>query len=285
LGLVENHQMIEHFDKSKLSKDGFKILLEDRNVSLPNGKCIENGTIFRNTFHLSEYAKSIIFVPCGGRPEAVDINNVQQLFESDGVTPKFSYIVEGANLFFTQQARMKLEKANVIIFKDASANKGGVTSSSLEVLSALALSDEEFEKNMMVKDGKEPEFYCRYIKDVHKKIEENAALEFEAIWREHEETGIMYSVLTSKISQSILDLAEEFKTSLWDMSLDFRKKILSEAIPRSLQELVPLDTIIERVPESYLKALFSSHLASRFVYQKDTTIKKLFSVLVDSFHL
>jgi len=35
------------------------------------------------------------------------------------------------------------------MFKDASANKGGVTSSSLEVLAALSLSEQEFAKNMV----------------------------------------------------------------------------------------------------------------------------------------
>lgn len=45
---------------------------------------------------------------------------------------------------------MELEKAGVIVFKDASANKGGVTSSSLEVLAALVLTDAEFEAHMTV---------------------------------------------------------------------------------------------------------------------------------------
>ena len=43
-----------------------------------------------------------------------------------------------------------IEKAGVIMFKDASANKGGVTSSSLEVLAALVLTDDEFRTHMAV---------------------------------------------------------------------------------------------------------------------------------------
>lgn len=57
----------------------------------------------------------------------------------------------GANLFFTQEARLILEKQGVVIIKDASANKGGVTSSSLEVFAALSLNDSEFEEHMSVK--------------------------------------------------------------------------------------------------------------------------------------
>lgn len=71
-----------------------------------------------------------------------------------------------ANLFVTQNARLALEKKGVILFvhtlrpvsydvltdptidmnrfRDSSANKGGVTSSSLEVLVGMSLSDRDF---------------------------------------------------------------------------------------------------------------------------------------------
>lgn len=57
------------------------------------------------------------------RPEAVNISNVAALVDSEG-KPNFKYVVEGANLFFTQQARLYLEKRKVILFKDSSTNKG-----------------------------------------------------------------------------------------------------------------------------------------------------------------
>lgn len=57
------------------------------------------------------------------RPEAVNVSNVAALVDSEG-KPHFKYIVEGANLFFTQQARLNLEKRKVCLFKDSSANKG-----------------------------------------------------------------------------------------------------------------------------------------------------------------
>jgi len=47
---------------------------------------------------------------------------------------------------------MILEDAGVILFKDASTNKGGVTSSSLEVLACLAMEDKIFAANMTGKD-------------------------------------------------------------------------------------------------------------------------------------
>lgn len=53
----------------------------------------------------------------------MNISNVASLIDSEG-KPHFKYIVEGANLFLTQQARLYLEKRGVVLFKDASANKG-----------------------------------------------------------------------------------------------------------------------------------------------------------------
>ena len=77
---------------------------------------VENGLKFRNEFHLDRLSTADVFIPCGGRPEAVDIANVGALLKEDG-TPRFKYIVEGANLFFTQEARLRLEKAGCVIFK------------------------------------------------------------------------------------------------------------------------------------------------------------------------
>jgi glutamate dehydrogenase len=137
--LAKARKMINNFDRSKLSKDGYVVLVEDQDVTLPNGDLIPDGTDFRNNAHFR--FKADLFVPCGGRPEAVNISNVAQLFDEEGKC-NFKYIIEGANLFMTQQARLYLEKRGVVVFKDASANKGGVTSSSLEVLAGLSLNDQ-----------------------------------------------------------------------------------------------------------------------------------------------
>lgn len=127
---------------------------------LAAGEVVADGTDFRNGAHFRY--KADILVPCGGRPESVNVTNVSKLWDSEGVT-NFKYLVEGANLFVTQPARLALEKKGVILcvvfsfrsawtllttvapsYRDSSANKGGVTSSSLEVLAGMGLSDEEF---------------------------------------------------------------------------------------------------------------------------------------------
>lgn len=53
----------------------------------------------------------------GGRPAAVTVDTVQSFIRLPNGSLRFKYIVEGANLFFTQQAREEIEKAGIIVFK------------------------------------------------------------------------------------------------------------------------------------------------------------------------
>lgn len=264
--LATSRLMISNFDIEKLSPSGFRVLVDEDNVTLPDGTVVENGLSFRNTFHTNELARANLFVPCGGRPESVGLDNVHKLIGDDGV-PLFKYIVEGANLFFTQEARLRLEKAGVVIFKDASANKGGVTSSSLEVLAALSFNDEEFDEHMSVKGDVVPEFYEAYVKEVQNFIEHNAALEFDALWREHKVTKTPISILSDELSIAIVQLQAQLQGSgLWD-NASLRTTVLNRAFPKLLLDTLGLDTLLERIPESYVKSIFGAYLASQFVYK------------------
>ncbi|KAI9028228.1 Glutamate/Leucine/Phenylalanine/Valine dehydrogenase-domain-containing protein [Phycomyces nitens] len=264
--LADARLMIVSFNTSLLSPGGFRVLVDENNVKLPNGQKVENGLQFRNTFHTNPLAAATLFVPCGGRPESVDLNNVNDMFDEEG-SPMFKYIVEGANLFFTQEARLRLEKAGVVIFKDASANKGGVTSSSLEVLAALAFDDAGFAQHMCVKDGKVPAFYQAYVKEVQEIIERNAAIEFDALWREHIKTKLPISLLSDELSVAIVQLNDQLQgTGLWE-NQKLRSAVLRSAFPKLLLETLGLDTLQKRVPVAYVKAIFGAYLASQFVYK------------------
>jgi glutamate dehydrogenase len=81
LRLATSRKMIDNFDISRLGPQGFRVLVSEVNVRLPDGTSVPNGTNFRNNFHLSAYAAADIFVPCGGRPEAVSVSNVGQLYD------------------------------------------------------------------------------------------------------------------------------------------------------------------------------------------------------------
>ncbi|ERS98033.1 NAD-specific glutamate dehydrogenase [Sporothrix schenckii ATCC 58251] len=264
--LAKSRVMVSQFDLAKLSSDGYRVLCDDSNVTLPTGEVVANGTAFRNTYHLRDTGMTDMFVPCGGRPESIDLVSVNKIIkDGKSIIP---YIVEGANLFITQDAKGRLESAGCILIKDASANKGGVTSSSLEVLASLSFDDAGFRQHMCHDDkGVAPEFYKAYVKEVQNKIRENARLEFEAIWREHEETGVSRSVLSDKLSVAITTLDEELqKSDLW-ADEKIRRHVLGDALPKLLIDQIGLDTIIQRVPDAYLRAIFGSFLASRFVYE------------------
>eukprot|EP00127_Corallochytrium_limacisporum_P005637 Clim_evm16s210 gene=Clim_evmTU16s210 len=269
--LARERKMIEHFDVSKLGPEGYRVLVDDRSIDLPDGSVVENGMRFRNGFHVNRGVESTFLVPCGGRPDSINLQNVHLMFDEETGAPRHKYIVEGANLFITQAARLQLEQKGVVLYKDASANKGGVTSSSLEVFAALALDDKTFGEHMSVKGGEEPKFYQEYVKEVQGIVEKNAAMEFECIWNEHERTGLPRCVLTDQVSVKIVELSEELSQSpLWN-NAELRTVIFNEYCPQALLKLVPLDDIIERVPDSYLRAIFGSYLASRYVYRYGMT--------------
>ncbi|EEP76082.1 NAD-specific glutamate dehydrogenase [Uncinocarpus reesii 1704] len=269
LRLAKSRLMISNFDSSKLSPEGYRVLVDDANVKLPSGEVVHNGTVFRNTFHL-RHGNYDMFVPCGGRPESINLANVSKLIVDGKSTIPF--LVEGANLFLTQDCKLRLEKAGCVLFKDASVNKGGVTSSSLEVLASLSFDDESFEQHMCIgENGQAPEFYNAYVREVQETIKRNATLEFEAIWREHEQTGIPRSILSDTLSVAITKLDEELqKSELWE-NLRLRKAVLGDALPKLLQEKIGLEVMLERVPDNYLRSIFGSYLASRFVYQYGST--------------
>lgn len=190
---------------------------------------------------------------------------MNQLLDENG-KPRFKIIVEGANLFFTQEARLLLEERGSILFKDSSANKGGVTSSSLEVLAALVLTDEEHSR-LMIGDPN-PHFYQEYVKEVQQIIETNARLEFECIWRESERSRTPKSVLSDIISHKINDLSHMIAESdvLFSNPV-MRTKVFQEAFPKSLQQYLGFEEIVKRLPLAYAKAIFSTFLASRYIYQ------------------
>ncbi|KAH7885197.1 NADH-dependent glutamate dehydrogenase [Phlebopus sp. FC_14] len=257
---------VANFDKTKLTKDGYLVKVEEQDVKLPSGEIILDGTDFRNGAHLR--FKADLFVPCGGRPEAVNISNVAALIDTEG-KPHFKYIVEGANLFFTQQARFHLEKRKVILFKDSSTNKGGVTSSSLEVLAGLALSTQEYLDLMIFKDGKPSEFYQNYVKDIQAKITENAAAEFHCIWREHARLrgAKPRTQISDELSITLNNLQEELESSDLFDDVPSRRGVMRRAIPKTLVDQIGLDTLLERLPEPYQRALFSSWVSSHFIYK------------------
>ncbi|WFD07622.1 glutamate dehydrogenase [Malassezia vespertilionis] len=261
--LATERLRVMNFDPSKLTKDGYRVLVEERDVKLPSGEIVSDGIAFRDNAHFRFEAD--FFVPCGGRPEAVNIANVADLVNEDK-SPKYKYIVEGANLFITKEARLELEKHGVILYPDASANKGGVTSSSKEVLAGLSFEDEEFIANMLYHDGKPTDFYNAYVQDIMAIVRRNARDEFEAIWKEANKTGKYSSVISGELSMSATQLSDEIAaTNLFDRD-HLRKLVLQDVFPKTLLDKVGMDVLVDRVPRSYLRSAFAAQLSANFTY-------------------
>lgn len=263
--LAERRIMSNNFDLKKLSPKGFFISVDDKNVTLPHGEVVSDGFQFRNDFHLHPLFKSELFVPCGGRPQSINLSNVDKMFING--QPKFKIMVEGANLFASPEARLVMADGGMILFKDASTNKGGVTSSSLEVLAALSLPNDTFETQMAVHDkANPPPAYEKYAHEIRDRIIENANMEFECLWSENQRTKTHYFQLTDKVSEKINAFNLEIHQSPLFDDKKVREAVLREYIPKTLQDLVGFETVVETAPESYIKACFTAYLASRFVY-------------------
>jgi glutamate dehydrogenase len=142
-----------------------------------------------------------------------------------------------------------------------------VTSSSLEVLAGLALDTEEYVDLMLFKDEKPSKFYQTYVKDIQAKISENAAAEFSCIWREHQrlQGAKPRTVISDELSSTLNNLQTELESSDLFDEMSSRAGVLRRAIPQTLVDRIGLETLMERLPEAYLRALFSSWVASHFV--------------------
>lgn len=276
LRLANNRFGNNKFDRSKLGPKGYVILVDDKDVTLPNGKIVHSGIQFRNQFHLKlqeiyppDFIK--LWTPCGGRPNSIDVTTVHTLLDPKTGKSIIPIIIEGANLFITQAAKYILEGAGAIVFKDASANKGGVTSSSLEVLAALSFDDDGFSKNMCMDPATKllPTFYQNYVKEVQSIIVKNARNEFNMLWKLKDETKKPLADLSDELSVAINKLGDELSSSkeLWE-DAEFRNIVLEDALPGLLLKEIGLETILKRVPEAYLRAIFATKLASEFVYTR-----------------
>jgi glutamate dehydrogenase len=131
----------------------------------------------------------------------------------------------------------------------------------------LALSTQAYIDLMIFKDGKPSEFYMSYVRDVQEKITENAAAEFHCIWREHArlQGSKPRTAISDEVSSTLNDLQAELEGSDLFDDMPSRKGVMRRAIPKTLVEEVGLETLLERLPEPYQRALFSSWVASHFV--------------------
>ncbi len=126
---------------------------------------------------------------------------------------------------------------------------------------------------MIFKDGKPSDFYQSYVRDIQEKITENAAAEFQCLWREHSrlQGAKARTVISDELSSTLNNLQAELESSdLYD-DVPSREGVMRRAIPKTLVDKVGLPALLKRLPEPYQRALFSSWVASHFVSVPSST--------------
>jgi glutamate dehydrogenase len=199
-----------------------------------------------------------VFIPAGGRPRTLSGREVLEYIDRDG-KPTSKAIVEGANLYLSQEAREFLEARGVLIIKDSTANKGGVICSSFEILAELALTEEEF---IRAKDS--------LVKEILERIKTCSEEEISLILRIHKKTGRPCSLISDELSDEINNLAAAALESLNSHPLTSRDQevLFSYALPFLRKHYG--DKLLEKVPDSHKKAICATHRATHKVYLANT---------------
>jgi glutamate dehydrogenase len=246
LHLVEEGFGIAHFSRAKLGPNGRVVDLAD-----------DEQIAWRNNLHFT--VQSDVFVPAGGRPSAINEANWKSYLRDDG-TPSSPIIVEGANLFITEEARQHLAACGTVIVKDSSANKCGVICSSLEIVAGMLLSEEEF---LSIKPT--------YVEEVLVLLRKLASTEAISLFNEQsrlpELTLPEISVLMSK---QIIRVADVINNSFdrWEpKDQQLASDFILYFLPKSLVDRVG-EGLIDKIPHVYRRQLVAAILSSRIAYRE-----------------
>ncbi|MCB0166823.1 MAG: NAD-glutamate dehydrogenase [Anaerolineae bacterium] len=246
LRLVEAELPITDFSPAKLSAEGRVIRLTD-----------PDGVNARNTLHNRLVTDA--FIPAGGRPQTINHNNWPHFLTPDG-KPSSAVIVEGANLFITPEARLRLAEHGVIIVKDSSANKCGVVCSSFEIIANMLLQEAEF---LAIKE--------QFVQEVLVKLRQLAGFEAETLFREHlHKPDVPLPELSTRLSNVIIratDILSDRIPALRETDNELTRSIVEQHIPPILLKTAG-HRLFTDIPETYLTIATASLLASKIVYRE-----------------
>lgn len=201
-----------------------------------------------------------IFIPAGGRPRTLNATNFKDFLDAEE-KPTAKAIVEGANLYLTQEARYELEKRGVLIIKDSSANKGGVICSSLEVLTALTMPEKDFIKYKSI-----------LMPQILDHIKHKARDEAKLLLRTYAETQEPLTSISERVSEKINGFTYELLDYLEDKVLEkdphnpLMRCLIAYCLPFLQQNY--LEAILHQIPGMHQKAMISCFIASKLVYTK-----------------
>lgn len=273
--LFEQGLPIAHYPPERLSNGGFLLNKYKKREETAftqhtllcrkqSGEVVEDwisGSEMNNLLRYNVHkAQTDIFIPAGGRPRTIKGSNVHEYLDDEG-NPTSKAIVEGANLYLTNEAREILEDKGVLIIKDSSANKGGVICSSFEVLCGLTLGDERM---LEIKE--------QLVNEILDRLQGCAFSEAQLLLQTHKETGEKLTRISDKISAAInkymyqlLDYLDMI-TLPKDPSNPLVRCFLNYALP-TLREQFQKE-LLEKIPEHHKKAIIAAHVAARMVYTR-----------------
>ncbi|MEX2382788.1 MAG: NAD-glutamate dehydrogenase domain-containing protein [Opitutales bacterium] len=229
-GLIQRGQGIAHYSPEKLKSEDAFLLRTTRNPEKQPALLFrkQEGVVLEIKLDQNRanrlYAETLhqtpadVFIPAGGRPRTLnDRNWTSFLIEGK---PSAGIVVEGANLFFSSEARTQLEKKGVLLIKDSSANKGGVITSSYEVLGLLLFGDERFSRMI-------PEF----IPELQKILARKAGREADWLLKRYRESGeeASLSLLSHQYSQEASERRMVVRSSL-ETSYDAVDRLLRAGV-------------------------------------------------------
>ena len=244
LRLVDAESPIAAFNRKRLGPRGQVLGLDD-----------EGGLQRRNQLPFDVEADA--FIPAGGRPQTIRADNWTRFLKHG--RPSSRVIVEGANLFITPEARLRLSEAGVLVVKDSAANKCGVICSSYEVAASLLLHPDEF---LAIK----PQFVVEVLDRLRSLARQEARL---LLKEPHRDPSVLLPERAVAISRAILRVSDAVAKALAGRSEEGRRPfvhLIREHLPPSLIEMA--GARIDALPQAYRDRIMAARLGAAAVYRE-----------------
>lgn len=263
------------FSEGKLGPNGFKVPLNAKNLTLPDGSVIDDGAMFHRNFLSDTQNRKYIkqaniqaFIPCGGFKDTINSGNVENFLTNFG---ELKFVVEGANVFFDDVSRRYIASHTEIKqIKDSSANKGGVYSSSIaEVLTAFLLQ-EEYEETLL----NDTPTRWSLIRDIMDGVDKYSCMETNILLKLHDQSPEIPLFDLSEISsEQIFALQELVNERLEEIihDQDLLWMVLETYIPPTLIQKLGREQIMNILNSDELKiyrdAIVGKKIASMAYYR------------------
>lgn len=258
------------FDPAGLDhRELIRLVREERNMAAFDPQCLTGDGSFAVRVDTPEGAKARaglhntvaadLFIPAGGRPDTIHAGNWREFCNAAG-RPSAKVVIEGANLFLTAEARLRLEEAGALIAPGPSANKAGVICSSYEILAGLVMTEAEFAAVRR-----------RYVAEVLTILRRKARAEAGLLLRERRRSGgrLGLVALSREASREITAFKDAVVAALADGPSVAEDPILRRLVADHCPPVLVtryFDRLLATVPAAYLRAVVAAEAASTMVY-------------------